>query len=293
MNLKRWCLILLSSAFVGVANAQVSAPFGTFDAGAYTTMGHFRVTEIGVDRGYKITGVAMIVRGSSSTQVYTQVCGLDPNLSYGSHVHDLPATLGGGGHYKIDPTEPATLEDNEIWPFLVSDGSGVGIGEASVAHVARPEAQSIVIHDPSDGTRIAICDLGTRPAQYKTTGTVVATATGIVRNFWLAGSAKIRRDARTNTTIVSINVSGLTPNSFFASHVHNLPSYLGGGGHYKKDVSVPGAVESNEIWCPLNTAGSGRATFDIVVEDHLARPEAQTIVIHDTDGARIGIVSFE
>jgi hypothetical protein len=428
---------LLTLILPCVLPAEANAQLGSFDGSAYTTMGHFAVTDTGVDRGFRISGVAMLVRSGNATQVYSQVCGLDPSTTYGSHVHDLPTALGGGGHYKIDPNEagtvesnelwptltsdasgvaygfdevldhrarpeaqsivihdPAdgariaicdlrgpssgdadvagtvatpsvvggtfkttdagmakgyniggnvtlsrcggvtwvrsvatglnpdttygshvhdlpsvlgggghykidpneagTIESNEIWPTLTADGLGVGTGEAWVPHVARPEAQSVVIHDPSDGARIAICDLSARQNQYVTTGTCTSTATGIVRGFRIIGNATMARDARIGSTTVNISVRGLTPDTTFASHVHFLPSHLGGGGHYKIDPSIGGTVESNEIWCPLTTNANGRATFEIEVADHLARPEAQSIVIHDpADGARIGILTFE
>ena len=40
-----------------------------------------------------------------------------------------------------------------------TDGEGKGKGKIEVYHIARPEAQSVVIHDPSDGARITCFDL--------------------------------------------------------------------------------------------------------------------------------------
>ena len=37
-------------------------------------------------------------------------------VTYGSHVHNLPCSVdNGGGHYKLDPSEPTTIESNEMW----------------------------------------------------------------------------------------------------------------------------------------------------------------------------------
>jgi Cu-Zn family superoxide dismutase len=93
-------------------------------------------------------------------------------------------------------------------------------------------------------------------------------------------------------TIVSVHAVGLLPNTAYGVHVHNKPCGDSlGGGHYQ-DV-VGGAVDAvNEIW-PLfttNAAGIGSGT---AINQFLARPEAQAVVIHAPGGARIACVDLD
>jgi hypothetical protein len=54
----------------------------------------------------------------------------------------------GGGHYKIDPSSTTADQTNEIWPGpFTTDGDGVGRASVQASHAARPDAQSVVIHD--------------------------------------------------------------------------------------------------------------------------------------------------
>ena len=134
------------------------------DAGsaAQVTRGRFQTTSAGLARGYDITGHAVMVRsdtGGGRTLVVSVARGLEPGTTYGSHVHNAPCSLnGGGGHYQHE-VGPAVNDVNEIWPVLHAQTSGVAQGRAVHGHRARPEAQSIVIH-ASDGVRIACLDLG-------------------------------------------------------------------------------------------------------------------------------------
>jgi Cu-Zn family superoxide dismutase len=93
------------------------------------------------------------------TEVTLTVEGLKASTAYGVHVHDHSCAFKtpGGGHYELDPTAAAG-QANEIWLNFTSDASGKGTGTASPAHLARPEAGSIVIHDP-DASRVACIDL--------------------------------------------------------------------------------------------------------------------------------------
>jgi hypothetical protein len=49
---------------------------------------------------------------------------------YMAHVHASPCALNtADGHYKIDPTNTATVEANELWPAL----SGRAVDDSSLA----------------------------------------------------------------------------------------------------------------------------------------------------------------
>jgi len=142
---------------VRIACATLTGPWPR----CLVTKGTFEITDDGYALGYnRLRGTATMTRSSNGqTSVSVRVKGLDRRTEYPAHVHNLPCSLGGGGHYKIDSTIGGTEEDNEIWPLIKTSWSGVGRGNALVHHMARPEAQTIVIHDPDTGKRIACANL--------------------------------------------------------------------------------------------------------------------------------------
>ncbi len=147
-------VVAMISVFMVAAQADAT--------GAEVTTGRIGTTAAGTAAGYDIKGVAVMVRlpvgDDGRTIVRVLVRGLDPTTSYGTHVHNASCASGGGGHYQhevggaVDPV-------NEIWPLVDTNRRGIGWGAASHSHWARPEAQSIVIHQPVTGIRIACADL--------------------------------------------------------------------------------------------------------------------------------------
>jgi hypothetical protein len=125
------------------------------------TSGYATPLPAAIERGLDIEGAASMVRTLAAvTRVDVAVEGLAADVTYPAHVHALPCAIAaGGGHYKIDPARTDPAEDNEIWLALAADGGGDAYDAAEVAHTARAEAQSIVIHDPADGARLACIDL--------------------------------------------------------------------------------------------------------------------------------------
>lgn len=123
------------------------------------TTGEFHTFATGLERGYDIGGQAMLVRSSNGrTQAHVKAWGLAADSSYPTHVHNAPCDVNnGGGHYQ-DMVGGPVDSVNEIWPRVYTDGAGHGSGHASNNFIARPEAQSVVIHD-TDGARIACADL--------------------------------------------------------------------------------------------------------------------------------------
>jgi hypothetical protein len=128
-------------------------------AGAQVTNGAFQSFAAGLQRGYEISGRAQLVRtAGGQTLAQVQAWGLAPDTSYPVHVHNAPCAVNnGGGHYQDIVGGPAN-NVNEIWPGFSTDASGHGNGHAANDFAARPEAQSVVIHD-TDGARIACADL--------------------------------------------------------------------------------------------------------------------------------------
>ncbi len=130
---------------------------------ATVTSGTFRTLPGGTDLGYDITGHATMVRvaRTDTTRVRVHVQGLDADQVYGVHVHNAPCSAmpPGGGHYQhevggaVDPV-------NEIWPTITTNAAGAGAGHALHHHVARADAQAIVIHWPENSSvRLACLDL--------------------------------------------------------------------------------------------------------------------------------------
>lgn len=151
---------------VTLAAGLVLAPAATAepaDQAATVTRGQFQTLSGGADLGYDITGHATMVRrpGPGNTSVSLTVRGLDADQAYAVHVHNAPcsATPPGGGHYQHD-IGGAVDPVNEIWPAFSTNAAGVGHGAAWHGHVARADAQAIVIHWPQDSAvRLACLDL--------------------------------------------------------------------------------------------------------------------------------------
>jgi len=144
-------------------------------AGATMARGSFATLPAGTELGLEIEGIAKITRSDDGTSVKAVVRGLDPGTTYAAHLHNAPCSdpNPGGGHYKNDPAGPAE-PPNELWlsstddptAGITANNGGVAHGRGSADWVARPEAQSVVIHyippggTTAGGPKIACADLG-------------------------------------------------------------------------------------------------------------------------------------
>ncbi len=110
-------------------------------------------------------------------------------------------------------------------------------------------------------------------------------ASGLARAYDISGNAMMIKTPA-GSTIVEIMVRGLFPNTAYGVHVHNKPcTDANGGGHYQHVVG--GAVDAvNEIWPGFTTNETGIGV-GFAKNDFHAGPDAVSIVIHDTDKARI------
>jgi hypothetical protein len=146
-------MVLVSLGVILIGVPAVSA------AGAQVTNGDFQTFAAGLERGYEISGRAQLVRtAGGQTLAQVEAWGLAPNTGYPVHIHNAACAVNnGGGHYQDVVGGPAD-NVNEIWPAFTTDASGHGNGHAANDFTARPEAQSVVIHD-TDGARIACADL--------------------------------------------------------------------------------------------------------------------------------------
>jgi hypothetical protein len=145
-------------------------------AGSATSVEHGKFTTLpaGTAMGLEVRGVALLKRDRDGTWAKLVAHGLTPDALYAAHLHDAPCAVNeGGGHYKDDPAGPAE-PPNELWLSSTSDPKagvtanrgGVVHGDGSAPWVARPEAQSIVLHyvppggSTSGGPKVACADLG-------------------------------------------------------------------------------------------------------------------------------------
>jgi Cu/Zn superoxide dismutase len=143
-------------------------------AGPAKVRGKFQTLPDGAAMGLEIGGFAQLTRSDAGTAVKVVVRGLEPGTTYAAHLHDAPCSAAnpGGGHYKHDPAGPA-MPPNELWLSSTDDpmagiranSGGLAHGRGSADWVARPEAQSVVIHfippggTTAGGPKIACADL--------------------------------------------------------------------------------------------------------------------------------------
>ncbi|WP_151483707.1 superoxide dismutase family protein [Streptomyces albicerus] len=118
--------------------------------------------EAGVPVGSRVTVIER-VSGEGGTEVELRLKGVDPDRTYGAHVHRKPCgplPADSGPHYqdRVDPVQPSTdpeyaNPDNEIWLDLTTDTHGRGGSEAAVEWTFRTgEARSVVIHEHATHT---------------------------------------------------------------------------------------------------------------------------------------------
>ncbi len=259
--------------------------------------GNFLATAAGLLLYPDLSGKAWLSRSlAGKTEVYVHVNGLTPSRDYMAHVHNLPCSLGGGGHYLIDPNVVGTVEANEIWPSFTTDPNGNAVGYAAVnSHIARPEAQSVVVHEPGSGDRIACVDLHENQATTTSIGGYFKNgAGGNTLDLNIGGTATITRNSNGNTE-VDVSVRGLPASlANYPAHVHNLPCEINdGGAHYMIDPTSTVVEEANEIWPIGSSDASGNSITHFVKQGHRARPEAQAIVIHNpADGSRLACATL-
>jgi hypothetical protein len=152
---KRFAVIIVSLVLLMGASLPALAD------GAQVTHGDFTSFAAGPSLGYDVAGQAQMVRTAHGrTTVIVHLSGLHAGVAYGVHVHNLPCGVSnGGGHYQDvvgGPADPI----NEIWPGFTANAAGIGNGNATNDFTARPDAQSVVVHDPdASNARIACADL--------------------------------------------------------------------------------------------------------------------------------------
>jgi hypothetical protein len=164
-----------ASTWAGVALAVVALGAAPALAGPAKVRGTFQTLPEGAAMGLEIEGFATLTRSDAGTSGKVVVRGLEPGTTYAAHLHNAPCSAAnpGGGHYMNDPAGPA-MPPNELWlsstddptAGIAANAGGVAHGRGSADWVARPEAQSVVIHfippggTTAGGPKIACADLG-------------------------------------------------------------------------------------------------------------------------------------
>lgn len=223
----------------------------------------------------------------NNTMIDFHPTGLNPDVNYIAHVHELPCDVDvGGGHYKIDPTIEETIEENEIWIEFDVAEDGTASAHLSVDHILRADAQSVVIHRQEDGMepKVACADL--RRAEYpdyvvSKQGDTVIFPEGEMMGFDPEVTSAMLTRKNSGTTVAEITVGkGLEACVEYPVHVHVYTCETNqGGDHYKLDPTIAETIEENEIWLTLTADYSGCASATNEVEQ-IVRPDASSIVIH-------------
>lgn len=246
-----------------------------------------------------IGGSATIEVTPGGTRIELDVSGLRPDQGYGAHVHALPCHVAdAGGHYKIDPTIAETLAENELWPAVTPGPDGRATAVLDSPHAARASAQSIVIHRQAGGAapKVGCATLVRRDfGPLETRGRSVLLRAGVEQGYGgLMGEGQLIRRLD-GTTQGLIGIQGARSGQRYPVHLHTYSCAVqAGGGHYKIDPGIEGAVETNELWLDIETDASGdglqSATLPVLV-----RPEGTSMVIHDygEGGARIACIELD
>jgi hypothetical protein len=132
--------------------------------------GLFQPTATGVDKQIVLSNAklgaqsgasfqfAASQKGEPESQLTLALFGLGAPM-YHAHVHTLPCSLGAGGHYKLDPSLAATVETNEVWAMLTPRIDLLGSATVAAPTYLRADAMSVVIHDPTDNSKMLCADL--------------------------------------------------------------------------------------------------------------------------------------
>jgi Cu-Zn family superoxide dismutase len=174
------CLVLATAACGGskpsaptvVPPAQTAPPSTTVNATFGTDPAALTYDKTQVPEGARVQVVENVA--NNTTKVTLTVHGLQPNRTYGAHVHKMPCGPTGeaaGTHFQHspDPTKPSVNPafanpTNEIWLDLNTDAKGDATTSSTVPWTfTSPRAGSVVIH--AEKTQTAPGKAGTAGAR--------------------------------------------------------------------------------------------------------------------------------
>lgn len=282
----------------GAPPKMACADLAIADAAALSAKGTFNSFAGATDQDEEIEGTIEVERDASGTLVSYEITGLEDDEEYMAHVHALPCDeADAGGHYKIDPTETATVEENELWLELGSTADGESSDSIESDHKARLDAQSVVIHRVvDDDTILKVACAPITVESYpdvQVQGASISFDAAADRGLTDIQALGSLRRSLSGETRVRVSAAGLDPNLEYMVHVHALPcSTNDGGGHYKIDRDETATVEENELWLSLETDAEGVGSVTETFE-HTARADARSIVIHDPeDSAKLACIDL-
>ena len=133
---------------------RVEATFRVPSVSAPPTAVTFDQEAVPVGARARVTSSA----SGTGTRVTLEVRGLQPDRTYGAHVHTKPCGSkpeDAGPHYQnvADPVQPSVdpayaNPENEVWLDFVTDHTGAGSSEDTVAWRFRSGgARSVVVHE--------------------------------------------------------------------------------------------------------------------------------------------------
>jgi hypothetical protein len=113
----------------------------------------------------------------------------------------------------------------------------------------------------------------------QTSGEFVTLPGGAALGYDIEGTADMYRVAGART-VVHVSVTGLDARTQYPTHVHNgsCSASPPGLGHYQHVVGGP-VDPVNEIWPVIRTRQNGDG-YGAAHHDHVARPDARSVVIH-------------
>ena len=152
-----WLLILLlAAAKSAYAHEGHQSSYGE----EIISQGQFVMLQEGRKKSLHVAGwVQMVRRPDGYTDLSLYLEGLKPDSSYPVYIHTQPCEQGAGAPYKINPYQQETSPRNTIRALIKSNRRGIARTKLKIKHWARPEAQSLVIHDPRDNSNLACADI--------------------------------------------------------------------------------------------------------------------------------------
>jgi Cu/Zn superoxide dismutase len=121
--------------------------------------GSFKPTEAGTALYGTLKGRAILETSKEGATTATiLMSGLKANTTYSNHVHNGLCADAGGDHYlhEINGSDNAV---NGMFPVFTTDTNGQVRYTLTANKIVRPDARSIVIHEPGSGVKIACADL--------------------------------------------------------------------------------------------------------------------------------------
>jgi Cu/Zn superoxide dismutase len=121
--------------------------------------GSFKPTEAGVALYGTLAGRAILETSKEgATTASVVMTGLKASTTYSNHVHNGTCANAGGDHYlhEISGSDNAV---NGMFPVFTTDAAGRVRYTLTANKIVRPDARSIVIHEPGTGVKIACADL--------------------------------------------------------------------------------------------------------------------------------------